>query len=93
MEIIVKKSFIKTLKSSPKNVQESVKIIVEKIESAKSFSDIDIDLKKIEGQKKNENYYRIRSGDWRIGIEYREPNIILIIVLHRGTIYKRFPPK
>ena len=93
MEIIFKKSFIKTLKSVPKNVQESVRLIVEKIESANNLSEIDLDIKKIEGQKKGENYYRIRTGDWRIGIQYSEPDIVFITILHRGTIYKHFPPK
>ena len=93
MEITFKKSFIKTLKATPKNVQESVRLIVEKLEKAKSLDEAEVDARKIEGQKKTENYYRIRTGDWRIGIEYRKPNIIFITVLHRGSIYKSFPPK
>lgn len=93
MEIIFKKSFIKTLKAAPTKVQESVRHVITEIESAKNLSEISLDLKKIEGQKKNENYYRIRTGEWRIGIEYSEPNIVFITILHRGSIYKHFPPK
>ncbi|MBX9782631.1 MAG: hypothetical protein K2X48_04970 [Chitinophagaceae bacterium] len=58
---------------------------------AKSLESSGLDYKKMDGQKKGESYYRIRVGDWRIGLEYLHPKIIVITVLHRGTIYKKFP--
>ena len=94
MEVIVKKSFLKVIKTVPKPVQDTVKeIITEKLPRAKSLEDSGLDYKKMEGQKKGENYYRIRVGDWRIGVEYVNPRIIIITILSRGNIYKRFPPK
>jgi len=38
------------------------------------------------------NYYRIKSGDYRIGIELEPDNTIRFIVIsHRKDIYKNFP--
>jgi len=37
-------------------------------------------------------FYRIRIGDYRIGIELENPTTLrFIIVLHRKNIYKKFP--
>ena len=51
-----------------------------------------LDYTKMEGQRKGENYYRIRIGDWRMGMEYIHPKVIVLRILARGTIYKHFPP-
>lgn len=93
MEIIFKKSFLKNLKVTPKHIQECAREIIEKLETSKNLVSSGFDCKRMEGQKKNENYYRIRIGNWRMGIEYLDPNVALITILHRSTIYKQFPPK
>lgn len=92
MEVILKKSFSKSLKLTPKHIQESVQtIVIPALENFDSLEESGLDFKKMEGSKKTENYYRIRVGDWRIGIEYIKPNVILITILSRGSIYKQFP--
>ena len=92
MEITVKKSFVKSLKLTPKNIQESVaKIIIPALLNSDSLETSGLDYKKMAGTKKDENYYRIKLGDWRIGIEYINPSVILIKILSRGSIYKQFP--
>lgn len=88
MEVIFKKSFAKTLKLTPKPIQQASREVIEKLSAAKSLETAGVDYKKLEGQKKGTNYYRIRIGDWRIGIEYIKPDVIMITILHRGTIYK-----
>ena len=45
-------------------------------------------IKKIKGYI---SYYRIRIGDYRVGIKEEEGTIILMRVLHRKDIYKFFP--
>lgn len=45
-------------------------------------------LKKIKGHS---NYYRIRIGDYRVGLKIENQTIYLIRVLHRKEIYKYFP--
>ena len=93
MELIIKKSFPKAVKSAPKHIQEAVKEVVTKLIVAKSLETSGLDYTRMEGQKKGENYFRIRIGDWRIGAEYVNPKIILITILTRGNIYKQFPVK
>ena len=67
--------------------------MITKLVSAKNLESSGLDYTKMEGQKKGENYFRIRLGDWRIGTQYVNPKIILITILSRGNIYKQFPSK
>jgi mRNA interferase RelE/StbE len=92
MEVIIARSFLKDLKSKPKDVIQAVTILVAQLEAAPSLEKSGTDFKKMEGQKKGENYYRIRLGTWRIGIEYIHPQVIVIRILARGAVYKHFPP-
>jgi len=87
MEIIITKTFEKQLKLVPKYVRESAVAVLEALEEASSANDIK-DLKKLSGYK---NYYRIRIGDYRMGLQILEPTLIVITILHRGAIYKIFP--
>jgi mRNA interferase RelE/StbE len=91
MEVIITRSFLKDLKSKPKPVVQAVEKLVSQLEASASLDKSGTDFKKIEGQKKGENYYRIRLGIWRIGVEYIHPKIIVIRILARGEIYKHFP--
>ncbi|QRR03856.1 type II toxin-antitoxin system RelE family toxin [Dyadobacter sandarakinus] len=67
--------------------------MMEKLASAENLETSGVDYRRIEGQKAGENYYRIRIGDWRVGMEYIHPNITLLRVLVRGSVYQSFPPK
>lgn len=67
--------------------------MIERLETATDLESAGLDYKRMQGQKKSEQYYRIRLGDYRVGIEYLSPGIILLRVLKRGDIYKNFPPK
>lgn len=93
MEVIVKKSFPKAVKSTPTHIQEAVKEVIAKLVAAKNLETSGLYYTKIEGQRKGENYFRIRLGDWRIGAAYINPKVILITILTRGNIYKQFPPQ
>ncbi len=93
MEVIATKGFRKDLRLCPKYIQQKTGDIVAKLEVAESFEKSGVDYVKMEGQKKGENYYRIRVSDWRIGIEYVNPKVIIICILSRGNIYKHFPPQ
>lgn len=93
MEVIFKKNFPKALKSTPKHIQEAVKEVIDKLVAAKNLESSGIDYIRMEGQRKGENIFRIRIGDWRIGAEFISPKITLITIITRGNIYKQFPPK
>jgi mRNA-degrading endonuclease RelE of RelBE toxin-antitoxin system len=51
------------------------------------FADIG-NLKKLKG---DENAYRIRIGDYRLGIFFDGETVIFARVLHRKDIYRYFP--
>ncbi len=54
---------------------------------AESLGEIN-NLKKMQGY---DSFYRIRLGDYRIGIEISENEVIFVRFLHRKDIYKFFP--
>ena len=93
MEIIYKKKFIKELEKLPKKVQSGIKDVLDKLYASDNLETSGVDYKLMEGQKKGQNYYRIRVGTYRVGIEYIKPDVIVIIVASRGDVYKVFPPK
>jgi mRNA-degrading endonuclease RelE of RelBE toxin-antitoxin system len=49
------------------------------------------DLSQIKGMKGYPNRYRIRVGDYRIGIEINQDTIEVMRVLHRREFYRYFP--
>jgi mRNA interferase RelE/StbE len=61
--------------------------IITEIESYKSYTEIK-DLKKLKGYK---DFYRIRLGDYRVGIKIENDTITLAAFYHRKDIYKHFP--
>ena len=87
MEIIITKTFEKQLKLVPKYIRESAIVVLEALEASKNITEMK-DLKKLSGYT---NYYRIRIGNYRMGLQIIDPKIIVITILHRGTIYKIFP--
>lgn len=91
MEVIITKGFVKELSKFPKHIIAQADAVIEKLHTANSLHESGVDFTKMEGQKKNEKYYRIRVGDYRIGIENINPTIVIITIIHRGAVYKKFP--
>ena len=88
MKVLFEASFEKDLRK----IQDgSIKIrIINYIEEIKLASDIR-QIKNIKKLKEYDTYYRIRLGDYRIGLELIEDKVILTRFLHRKDIYKYFP--
>jgi mRNA interferase RelE/StbE len=89
MKIEFDKSFLKSLDIINDNkLLNKIESTIISLENAKSINDIS-NIKKLIGFK---NYYRIRIGDYRLGCELIEEQILrLIIISHRKNIYKKFP--
>jgi mRNA interferase RelE/StbE len=68
-------------------VLKKIKDIIEIMENVSNFNDID-NLKKIQGHA---TYYRIRVGDYRLGLKIESEQITLMRFLHRREIYRYFP--
>ena len=83
------KRFLKELTSLPKDIQSRIELIV--------FSELETDnpfeLDYLDKMKGHKNKYKIRVGDYRIGLTIDKPNQTIICqrVAHRREIYKTFP--
>jgi mRNA interferase RelE/StbE len=60
---------------------------IERVEAAETFHEVP-NLKKISGAV---NLYRIRVGDYRIGLAMEEDVIEFVRCLHRRDIFRYFP--
>ncbi len=89
MEIIITKTFTKQYLRCQKNVQEDARKVITALENVNSVYDIK-NLEKLAGFK---FYYRIRIGQYRIGIKEQNPKVYVICIMERSQIYKSFPPK
>ena len=83
------KSFARDLRTRRNDGKflDSVKEIIEKIESAETAIDIR-NLKKLKGDS---SYYRIRFGNYRLGVRIQGDLVVFIRALHRKDIYRYFP--
>jgi mRNA interferase RelE/StbE len=83
-----KSSFAKDLKSiNSKTVLESVAKLIENVEAAQDLRGIS-EVKKL---KAKGNYYRIRLGNYRVGISQEKNEVTFIRCLDRKEIYRYFP--
>lgn len=88
MQVIYNKKFLKDLASIPsKQRVKAEKLAFQEIPAYSSLSEIK-KLKKLQGY---ELYYRIRIGDYRIGIKIEKETLSFERILHRKDIYDLFP--
>jgi len=85
----IEKSFDRdTDRIKDKRTLSKLRKFISSITNAESISDI-LHIKKIEGYKA---YYRVKIGDYRLGMEaLSDKEIVLIRFLHRKDIYRYFP--
>ncbi len=90
MELVFKESFKRDLKRiKDKKILKKVKDLINIIESASSLDSIqNVDVKKLKGHK---SFYRIRLGNYRIGVKLEVNKVIFVRILHRKDFYKYFP--
>lgn len=91
MNIEITKGFTKKAEKLPVPVKKQLQSII------RSIQEID-DLMRIPGSKRLKSdrkdvgkYYRIRLGDYRIGIELTGNTVKLVTVGDRKEIYRNFP--
>jgi mRNA interferase RelE/StbE len=88
MKVLFEKSFGRDLKKiNDKRLRKQVQEVIDQVKSATSINDLS-NLKKMQGF---DAYYRIRMGDYRIGIEISEGQVIFVCFLNRKDIYRYFP--
>lgn len=88
MKVEFRESFLKDLRVvNNKNLLSKVKAAIENAEQAETLQAI-IKLKKLKGSK---DYFRIKLGDYRIGLKFENDTISFVRLLHRREIYRFFP--
>lgn len=88
MKTAFKASFLKAIKKIDSDqLKADIANAILNVESAESHRQIS-QLKKLKGYKQ---YYRIRIGDYRIGIKIEAEVVIFVDIDHRKNIYRIFP--
>jgi len=89
MRVQFTKSFAKDLRKHKKNqvLLKQLEKVIKNAEKAEAITEL-INLKQLKAEGR---YYRIRSGEYRIGITIEDAQITFVRVLHRREIYRFFP--
>jgi mRNA interferase RelE/StbE len=88
VKVEFKKSFAKDLKAiQGQDLLDRVKELIELVEKAAALSEIP-GLKKLRG---GGDYYRLRIGDYRVGIALEDDTVVFVRFLNRKDVYKYFP--
>lgn len=87
MKVSFTKVFLKDLKQTPKDIQQTMKSVVDDIESSNKLIEIR-NCKKLQG---SDNAYRIRIRDYRATFLFIhiDDKVFFQRILTRGQIYKK----
>jgi mRNA interferase RelE/StbE len=88
LKVRFKTSFAKDLRAlKDKALLERIKELIVNVEAAQSLTQVS-NLKKLHV---GGGYYRVRIGDYRVGLAMEEDVIAFVRVLHRREVYRYFP--
>ena len=88
MNVAFRRSFVRDLRRvRDNNLRERVKETIEAIEGVETLREMS-NVKKLRG---GEGYYRIRIGDYRLGLVLEGDTVVFVRFLHRKDIYRYFP--
>ncbi len=88
MKTEFKSSFLKDLKRvRNKSLKTRLKKKIEAVEHEDTLREVS-GIKKLQGTKQ---YYRIRIGDYRVGLMVDDNTVVFVRFLHRKEIYRYFP--
>ena len=88
MKVDFRKSFLRDLKRVKETtIRKQVRETIQSVGQAQSLQEIS-DLKKL---KYGDRYYRIRIGDYRLGLALEYDTLVFVRFLHRKDLYKYFP--
>ncbi|MCD6291631.1 MAG: type II toxin-antitoxin system RelE/ParE family toxin [Anaerolineae bacterium] len=88
MQVAYEASFLRDLKRvRSKKIRRQVQQVIDEVKRASNLHEV-LGLMKLRGY---ETFYRIRVGDYRIGVEVLDDTVIFVRFLHRRDIYRYFP--
>lgn len=87
-EVRFERSFYRDLKRvRDKRALQALERLIEEAKEVSSLMEIR-NLAKLQGY---ENFYRVRIGEWRVGLALVEGEVVFVRFLHRRDIYRYFP--
>ena len=90
MKITLKKVFLKDIQRVAEPHKRDVKAFLEQLHANPKILETFSHAKKLQSSKKGD-FYRIRFGEYRLGYERKEDEIVIYRILHRKEIYRYFP--
>jgi mRNA interferase RelE/StbE len=88
MKVSYAKKFLKQLASIPSETRVKIEdFVFDELISASSISS----LGKVEKMQGYHGFYKVRFGNYRVGLAIENEVIIVKTVMHRREIYKFFP--
>lgn len=90
MKIVFTAEFVKdykALKQRDKTLSIQIEKIINSVRNSNHTQEIP-NIKKLKGYKE---YFRIRSGKYRLGVKIIEETVFFTVFDNRDKIYKRFP--
>jgi mRNA interferase RelE/StbE len=88
----VKVEFRKTFEKDLRKLRDrallsKIKTVIELIEAAEAL-EAAANLKKLKGE---DGYFRVRIGDYRVGLYLEGDTVLFVRILHRREFYRYFP--
>jgi len=88
MTVDFRESFSRDLRAvKDKAILTRVKEVIEKVIECESL----IDVPNVKRMKGNPGFYRIRIGDYRVGLMVEGEVVTFVRFLHRREVYRYFP--
>ncbi|ATG89582.1 type II toxin-antitoxin system RelE family toxin [Methylomonas koyamae] len=88
MQIEYRKKFLKQLAELPASIRPKIEqFVFEDLIKANSV----FELGKVEKMQGYDGFYKVRFGDYRVGLIIKDDLVAVATVMHRKEIYKFFP--
>jgi mRNA interferase RelE/StbE len=88
MKVLFEASFARDLKRiRDKQLKQRIQEAIDEVKEAAEPGEVR-SLRKLQG---HQTFYRIRLGDYRIGLEIVDAEVVFVRALHRKDIYRYFP--
>jgi mRNA interferase RelE/StbE len=88
LKVAFRESFLRDLRAmKDTSALRRIRDVIDLVEQVNNPTDIS-NLKKLKGQGQ---YYRIRSGEYRVGLQIEANTVTFVRALHRKDIYRYFP--
>jgi mRNA interferase RelE/StbE len=88
MNVEFRRTFVKDLeKVESSRLKQRVREVILAVEGAQTLAEV-ANVRKL---RDGDFYYRIRIGDYRIGLTWQGETVVFVRFLHRKDLYRYFP--